>query len=592
MKTYANPTFRYRRSADQRPGAAARHPVVVVGAGPVGLCTAIDLALHGQPVVLLDEDQTVSVGSRAVCYAKRSLEILDRLGCGQPIVDLGVSWSRGRVFLRDREVYGFDLLPEPGHRRPAFVNLQQYHFEEALVARAAELPGVDLRWRNTVTGVVPREDRVELAVETPDGAYRIEADWLVVADGARSPLRHLLGLESKGQVFRDRFLIADVVMKADYPTERWFWFDPPFHPGQSVLLHRQADNVWRVDFQLGWDADPEEEKKPERVLPRLRAMLGERDFELEWVSVYTFQCRRMDAFRHGRALFAGDCAHQVSPFGARGANSGIQDADALAWRLAAVVRGEAGEAVLDDWAREREAAADENILNSTRSTDFITPKSPVARAFRDATLELAASLPFARRLVNSGRLSVPAVLDASAANTRCDEPFDAPALRPGAPSVDAPLATADGERAWWLQRTGGRFELLVFDDPVDPAQAAARVGALRGAAARRGLPAPAVHVVLPAGSRHAAPLAERLDGRGLADVAQVLLDRDGLLARRCDARPGTAYLLRPDQHVCARWRAPDGERVADAIARALRRESAAGAPAGPSAPAAVAGAGR
>jgi 3-(3-hydroxy-phenyl)propionate hydroxylase len=598
MKTYANPTFRYRRSADQRPGAAARHPVVVVGAGPVGLCTAIDLALNGQPVVLLDEDQTVSVGSRAVCYAKRSLEILDRLGCAQPIVERGVSWSRGRVFLRDREVYGFDLLPESGHRRPAFVNLQQYHLEEALVARAAALPGVDLRWRNTVTKVVPREDRVELSIETPDGVYRLEADWLVVADGARSPVRHLLGLESKGQVFRDRFLIADVTMKADYPTERWFWFDPPFHPGQSVLLHRQADNVWRVDFQLGWDADPEEEKKPERVLPRLRAMLGERDFELEWVSVYTFQCRRMDAFRHGRTLFAGDAAHQVSPFGARGANSGIQDADALAWRLAAVVRGEAGEAVLDDWAQEREAAADENILNSTRSTDFITPKSPVARAFRDATLELAATLPFARRLVNSGRLSVPAVLDASPANSRCEDAsgaFDAPAMRPGAPSVDAPLATVDGEPAWWLQRAGGCFELLLFDDAGDTAATAERVATLREACAGRGLPVPRVSVVLPAGSRHAVPLAERLDACRLADAAQVLLDREGLLARRCDARPGTAYLLRPDQHVCARWRAPDGERMADAVARAMHRAPAAGAASSPGsarAGAAVAGASR
>ena len=198
------------------------------------------------------------------------------------------------------------------------------------MARAASLPALDLRWRNRVTGVQAADDGVLLTVETPDGPYQLACDWLVVADGARSPVRHLLGLQSEGRVFRDRFLIADVLMKADYPTERWFWFDPPFHPGQSVLLHRQADNLWRVDFQLGPDADPEEEKKPERVMPRLRAMLGDRDFDLEWVSVYTFQCRRMEAFRHGRMLFAGDAAHQVSPFGARGGNSGIQDADALA----------------------------------------------------------------------------------------------------------------------------------------------------------------------------------------------------------------------------------------------------------------------
>jgi len=403
--------FPYRRSADQDGAEPVRHPVLIVGAGPVGLCTAIDLARRGIPVVVLDDDTTVSTGSRAVCYAKRSLEILDRLGCADPVVSRGVSWSRGRVFLRDGEVYHFDLLPEPGHERPAFVNLQQYLLEDILVRQAMSLPALDLRWANRVTRIESDPSGVTVGIETPEGSYALACDWLVACDGARSPVRRMMGLESRGQVFHDRFLIADVLMKADYPTERWFWFDPPFHPGQSVLLHRQADHVWRVDFQLGWDADPELERQPSRVMPRLRAMLGDRDFDLVWTSVYTFQCRRMDRFRHGRVLFAGDSAHQVSPFGARGANSGIQDADALAWRLAALVQAQASDAVLDHWAHEREAAADENILNSTRSTDFITPKSTAARTLRDATLELAAHLPFARRLVNSGRLSVPSVVE-------------------------------------------------------------------------------------------------------------------------------------------------------------------------------------
>jgi 3-(3-hydroxy-phenyl)propionate hydroxylase len=119
---------------------------------------------------------------------------------------------------------------------------------------------MDLRWKHKVTAVTPQDDGVALQVETADGAYALHADWLVVADGARSPMRRMMGLDIEGKVFQDRFLIADVVMKADFAegqAERWFWFDPPFHPGQSVLLHREADNVWRIDFQLGWDADPE-----------------------------------------------------------------------------------------------------------------------------------------------------------------------------------------------------------------------------------------------------------------------------------------------------------------------------------------------
>lgn len=550
LSTYKYPKFEYRRPpelAEQRDG---HYPVVVVGAGPVGLAAAIDLALQGVSVVLLDNDDTVSIGSRGVCYAKRALEIMDRLGCAGEMVEKGVSWNVGRTFFREKEVFNFDLCPEPDHHRPGMINLQQYYLEEYLVRRAQSLPNIDLRWKSNVIAVADHGERVSLRVETPDGAYGIDTDWLVVADGARSPIRHMMGLDIEGKIFMDRFLIADVVMKADYPTERWFWFDPPFHPNQSVLLHRQADNVWRIDFQLGWNVDPEEEKKPEKVIPRIKAMLGdEREFELEWVSVYTFQCRRMQAFRHGRLLFTGDAAHQVSPFGARGANSGIQDTDNLVWKLKLVLDGTAPEALLDTYSEERVFAADENIMNSTRSTDFITPKSTTSRTFRNAVLGLAEHYPFARALVNSGRLSVPSFLTESRLNTPDTDVF-AGSMVPGAPMDDAPIEAADGQQ-WLLAAAGNRFQLLYY--VADAADLDAPTAAALAALGEGPIPVEALIVA----------------DRGVArNGLKTLIDRKGRIRERYDLRPETCYLLRPDQHVAARWRAFDAAGVRTALARA------------------------
>jgi len=547
---YQSLRFAYRRHADQDASLPARHPVVVVGAGPVGLSLAIDLAQQGQRVLLLDNDNTLSTGSRAICFSKRTLEIFDRLGCGERMVDKGVSWNVGKVFFKNEQVYEFNLLPEAGHARPAFINLQQYYVEGYLAERAAQLQNIDIRWNNKVAGVQQLGDHALLTIETPDGSYQLAADYVAACDGSRSSLRQLLGQEAKGRIFRDRFLIADVTMDTDLPTERKFWFDPPFHPGQSVLLHKQADGMWRVDFQLGWDADPQLERQHERIIPRVRALLaslGHPDlgFEIGWASVYTFACQRMDHFRHGRVLFAGDSAHGVSPFGARGANSGVQDADNLAWKLAAVIRSEAPAALLDTYASEREYAADENIRNSTRATDFITPKSEVSRLFRDAVLDLSKRHPFARTLVNSGRLSVPSTLGDSPLNTADVDAF-AGRMVPGAPAADAPIVRADGSTGWLLR------ELC----PTSKANAATCFIALvfgHGEAAERSREVLAksdvpLHIVNVAGTSEGA-----------------------LAAQRYDAKPGTVYLLRPDQHVCARWRNPTPVDVRAARDRALAK---------------------
>ena len=536
MARYQYTRFPYRTPAELQDESTARTPVLIVGAGPIGLCAAIDLALHGIASMVIDDNDVVSIGSRAICWSKRSLEILERLGVGQRIVDKGVTWKVGRLYHRDREVYSFDMLPEGGHHFPAFVNLQQYYVEEYLVARAQDFPDlIDLRFKNRFTALQQHPDRVVAQVETPDGSYAVEADYLLACDGVRSAVRTALGLDFAGRVFEERFLIADVELKADFPSERWFWFEPPFHAGQSALLHKQADDIYRIDLQLGPDADPEEEKKPEKVIPRIRAMIGERPFELDWVSVYTFQCRRLERFVHDRVIFAGDSAHVVSPFGARGGNGGIQDVDNLCWKLAAILKGEAGQGLLASYDEERIHGADENIRNSARATNFMTPKSAMEKRFRDEILNLAAVHPFARRMVNSGRLSIACSL-AGFPLQSADDPAFSGAMVPGAPCADAPVIASSGTDAagtagWLLDHLGGRFHLLSFGGPV---------------AAPAGLP----QVVV-------------------GDGPEQLRDVEGLVARRYDARPGAAYLIRPDQHVAARFAAPTAERIVAAWRRAL-----------------------
>jgi 3-(3-hydroxy-phenyl)propionate hydroxylase len=587
--------FAWKRSADQDAAQPARHRVVVIGAGPVGLTLAIDLAQRGVPVLVLDSDCRLSTGSRAICFAKRTLEIWDRLGVGDAMGAKGVRWNVGRVFFGDAQLYRFDLLPEAGHERPAFINLQQYYAEAFLAVRAAQLANLEIRWKSRVHAIESEDEGegegVLLGVDTPAGTYRLRADYVAACDGARSPARALLGLETRGRVFHDRFLIADVRMQADLPAERWFWFDPPFHRHQSVLLHRQPDGVWRIDFQLGWDADPDEEKKPERIRPRVDAMMRqalghEVPFELEWASVYTFACRRMERFRHGRVFFAGDAAHGVSPFGARGANSGVQDADNLGWKLAAVIAGHAGAALLETYGAEREPAADENLLNSTRSTDFITPKSEISRMFRDAVLTLSRDLPFARTLVNSGRLSVPATLHASPLNTPDveGESFEG-RMAPGAPASDAPLVRLDGRASWLLRELGARFTLLLAAGGGSEALASGLAGPAGEALPLRIL---VVHGADPGGEGKAPegqgkapegagapPQRERpgvtADGaRAPGSVEAVhVRDAQGFVGRRYDLQCGGAVLIRPDLHVCARWRAPDVDAIRAAIRRAL-----------------------
>jgi 3-(3-hydroxy-phenyl)propionate hydroxylase len=509
--SYAYTPFDYITPPELSNGTSFDAPIIIVGAGPIGLTAAIDLALHGKKSIILDDNNVVSIGSRAICWSKRTLEIFDRLGVGERMVKKGITWKIGRCFNGDDEVFSFNLLPEDGHKMPAFINLQQYYVEEYLIERVRDFPDmIDLRFKNKVISIA-QDNKVNINIETPDGHYQLEADYLLACDGANSDIRQIMGLAFEGQKFEEQFLIADIKMQADFPSERWFWFNPSFHEGQTALLHKQPDDIYRIDLQLSSDADIEEAKKAENVIPRIKRAVAGRDFELDWVSVYKFRCNRLERFVHDHVIFVGDSAHVVSPFGARGGNGGIQDVDNLCWKLAMVLDG-GDRKLLESYNEERIYGADENLRKSAQTSHFMQPPNETARLFRDAVLDMAKDKKFAQPFINPGRLSTPCSLAGFALQT----PNHTAPYAVGQVAIDAPF-----DHGYLLNQLGGTFKLLAIACDVQ------------------------------------------------ADIPVIKGDSDMLMQRY-----GTGvYLIRPDQHIAAYWpTTPNKQEINMALARAKGEE--------------------
>ncbi len=521
IPVYKNKT--YKKAPELTGKTAAKHKFIIVGAGPIGLVLALDMARKGHDVLVVTAFEFIAAGSKGICYSKQSLDILDRLGVGERVVDKGVVWNVGKVFwgAQKEPVYQFDMLPLKDQKNPGFINIQQYYLEDYLIDELERLGNVEIRWGHKVSDIDVGDDSAILSVTTLDGDYKLETEYVLACDGANSTIRNAMKLDYDGRVFEDNFLIADVKFKHEFPSERWFWFDPPFNPGRTALLHKQPDDIWRIDFQLGWDIDREEAVKSKNVAPYVRGLLGDDvEYEDDWLSVYTFQCRRMDRFLHTPVIFVGDSAHLVSPFGARGANAGLVDAENIAWKLDMVLSGRANKSMLESYNYERVMGSDENILNSTRSTDFLTPKSKVSTAFRDAVLELANTYEFARPFVNSGRLSTPTPYHDSPLSTPDRDVFER-GPKPGHACLDAPVPMGRNIK-WLLEHLGGEFVLLHFGD--NPPQ---------------------------------------------AEFKTITVPAIGLAAERYGAEPGTSYFIRPDQVVAARWKQASAEDIETAYQKAI-----------------------
>jgi 3-(3-hydroxy-phenyl)propionate hydroxylase len=485
----------------------------VVGGGPVGLTAALELLHHGLRPIVIEAKPEITWSSRAICISRRSLEIYDRLGLGATFLRKGLGWNRGQSFYRQHKVFDLEMPHGPDDKHPPFINLQQFHTEKIL-ADAFVARGGELRWNAQVTGMTVGDDSVTLTVQQGGSTYTIDAAYVVAADGARSTIRDLLGVKLAGTSYEGRYLIADIEIHSKRPVERRVWFDPPSNPGSTVIIHIQPDNIWRVDYQLRDDEDGDEAQREDNIRARIQShleMIGERTpWRLHWRSLYRAHCLTLDSYRHGRIVLAGDAAHLVPIFGVRGLNSGIEDAHNLGWKLAFAARATAP-AFLDSYTEERRAATLENIAQATKSTWFMSPPTPMAKLFRDAVLSLAVDQPFIRPLINP-RQSAPFAYPTSSLSSRND---DGQGIAVGAPLPNRKTA-ANRHLHDDLHPRGFTLLLGRPDEHLQRWAAAANVA--------------------------------------IADLAD---------------DNSAAYLVRPDEHIAARFRHP----TVDAVDTALKRAS-------------------
>jgi 2-polyprenyl-6-methoxyphenol hydroxylase-like FAD-dependent oxidoreductase len=456
------------------------------------------------------------------------VEVLDKVGCAAPIATEGVPWHVAHTYVGGREI-DTTIFPRPSGFEP-FINISQFRIEQILLERVAGSPLAGVAWNHRVSSVSQDGEGVEVEAATPDGPRRLRFRHLVACDGVRSALRDLVGVEWTGYSHGDLFLITDLRARLPFARERHFHYDPPFNPGRQVIMHPQPRDMWRIDWQLLPDVDIDAERRTGDLDQRIRTVIGAVDYEIDWLSTYRFHQRVVDRFRVGNVFFAGDAAHALPPYGARGMNSGIQDADNLAWKLALVVRGQAADSLLDTYHTERYAAALENLRVTEGTIRFMVPPTPLRRLGRNLLLALAPSVKPLRRRVNSGRMAEPFVY--------ADSPIVDPGGSPlaGHLAPDGAVASDGGPRRLREALGAGFLGMYVGADPGEASRFVAQVLAA-------GEPVP-VHpvVVLPPG----------VEGHRVPAGATLLRDAEGTLGAAYNpAGEAMWYLVRPDGHIAA-----------------------------------------
>ena len=566
---YALPEFAFASPPELQGAAKQRYPVVIIGGGLAGLALACDLAERGVRAVVLDDDNTIGVrgaSSRGIVYAQKTLEIMDRLGIYERIRAKGAVWSVGKTLAGHDVVYEFDAGAASDSKQPPFINLQQFYLEWFMVDRIVELGRTDLRWQTKVTGYAQLDDHAAIEVDTPAGPYTIEADWVCDCSGVNSFVRDSLKIGMHQARGIDRWCISDVRFKEKLPVERWTWVEAPFNDNRAVWQHLMADDVWRMDFQMGPDTDLEYVSRHDVAAERIRRQLGaDVEFELVWVGPYSYRAQLIETFRKGRTFFLGDSAHAMSPFGARGGNSGIQDAENLGWKLALFLQGRAPESLLDSYHAERRPAAQFNIMTTRRTARFLQPESPAEKILRDAAISLAKEYPFARSLCNTGRLSTSYIYSqppSSRAQKHKEHGVNG-GVAVGEAVQNVEITLPDGRRGALADLFRGHAALIGFWSGSSATQQVEIIGLANTLVAEGG----------------GALLLRMLEIDTRATGLSTVRDHAGKLARAfglyasLSKREPAFFLLRPDLHLAARIAQPTAAKVRAALRRALESKA-------------------
>lgn len=535
--------------------AQSRKQVVIAGSGPSGMVTALELARHGVASVVVSAELQFSQGSRAIVFTRRSMEILQQVGVAERMTENGLPWRFGNSYYRNQRVFRMEAPHDPDDRYFPMLNIQQQYMEQYLYEACAANPLIDFRWGNKVTRVTQHEGCAEVEVDTPEGPYTLETDWLVAADGGRSGIRTAMGLQMDGASYEGFFVIADIRIDLPLPTERLAFFDPVWNPGNTILMHREPHGIWRVDYQLPEGETPEEALKPESLKARIDAQLemigfGGTPWEMDWSSVYSARTLTLPDYVHGRVIFTGDAAHLLPIFGVRGANTAFQDAQSLGWQLAYTVKGLGSNRLLANYSAERVGAAREIIHEAGKSTRFMAPPAGGFQLLRDAVLSLSLSQEFVRPLYH-WRTSRPHEYTHSMLNSVGDDN----ALFKAGPAHGAPPQNVRlGANDYLLDDLGGGFDLLYFTEGPS-------------------MPAPLLQVLELTRARGVTIRVTAVGAaQPVAGADKTLHDAGGHLRQRYGVNAsGAAYLLRPDQHVCARWLTLDATRLQAALNTALPR---------------------